>query len=78
MPGETKSTGSGGGGKGGGGKRRKKRLAGDILLTSLEQEILQWALHGFQPAGPEGLKPTSGNTHCMYLSLSITSRVGFR
>ena len=32
---------------------------GAILLTSLEQEMLLWALGGFLPAGPEGLKPTS-------------------
>ena len=56
MPGDTKPA-------GGGGKRRRRRLAGgrgDILLNSLEQEMLQWALHGFQPAGPDGLKPTPG------------------
>ena len=32
---------------------------GAILLTSLEQEMLLWALGGFLPTGPEGLKPTS-------------------
>ena len=41
---------------------RRGRGRGDrgaILLTSLEQEMLLWALGGFLPAGPEGLKPTS-------------------
>ena len=41
---------------------RRGRGRGDrgaILLTSLEQEMLLWALGGFLPVGPEGLKPTS-------------------
>ena len=39
---------------------RRGRGRGDrgaILLTSLEQEMVEWALGGFQPVGPEGLKP---------------------
>ena len=50
-------------------RQRKKRLAGgrgdkgSILLNSLEQEMLQWALYGFLPTGPDGLKPTSGLFH---------------
>ena len=45
----------------GGWRGRKGRGRGDrvaILLTSLEQEMLQWALNGFLPVGPEGLKPS--------------------
>lgn len=38
---------------------RGKGDRGAILLTSLEQEMLLWALGGFQPAGPDGLKPSS-------------------
>ena len=38
---------------------RGKGDRGSILLTSLEQEMLLWALGGFQPIGPEGLKPSS-------------------
>ena len=45
----------------GGWRGRRGRGRGDrgaILLTSLEQEMLLWALGGFQPVGPEGLKPS--------------------
>ena len=49
-------------GGGGGWRSRRGRGKGDrgaILLTSLEQEMLDWALGGFLPAGPEGLRPSS-------------------
>ena len=45
----------------GGWRGRRGRGRGDrgaILLTSLEQEMLLWALGGFLPVGPEGLKPS--------------------
>ena len=45
----------------GGWRGRRGRGRGDrgaILLTSLEQEMLLWALGGVQPVGPEGLKPS--------------------
>ena len=47
---------------------RRGRGRGDrgaILLTSLEQEMLLWALGGFLPAGPEGLKPSPEHQVCM-------------
>jgi hypothetical protein len=53
--GPTKPTGRGGW-RGRRGRGRGDR--GAILLTSLEQEMLLWALGGFQPVGPEGLKPS--------------------
>lgn len=31
-----------------------------VLLTALEQEMIEWALKGFPPMGPDGLKPTPG------------------
>ena len=49
-----------------GSRRRKRQVGGGrgdkgrVLLNSLENEMLQWALHGFQPAGPAGLEPTAG------------------
>ena len=30
------------------------------MLTALEQEVVEWALGGFQPAGSEGLEPSPG------------------
>ena len=43
------------------GKRgRGGRERGAVVLTALEQEMLDWALDGFQPVGPEGLQPTPG------------------
>ena len=54
-PGPTKPTGRGGW-RGRRGRGRGDR--GAILLTSLEQEMLLWALGGFLPVGPEGLKPS--------------------
>ena len=39
-------------------KGRGKGDRGSILLTSLEQEMLEWAMGGFLPVGPEGLKPS--------------------
>ena len=53
-PGPTKPAGRGGW-RGRRGRGRGDR--GAILLTSLEQEMLVWALGGFLPVGPDGLKP---------------------
>ena len=51
----------------GGWRGRRGRGRGDrgaILLTSLEQEMLLWALGGFLPVGPEGLKPSPEHQVC--------------
>lgn len=37
---------------------RKGRNRGEILLTSYEQEMVEWALKGFLPSGPSGFLPT--------------------
>ena len=42
----------------GGQKTRGRKEKGTILLTSLEQEMIDWAMNGFLPAGPAGLLPT--------------------
>ena len=56
-----------------GGKRRRKRAGrgerGNILLNSLEQEMLHWAQHGFQPAGPTGLLPPPGV--CVFVCVCV-------
>lgn len=41
-------------------KGRSGRERGTILLNALEQEMVEWALKGFLPAGPEGLRPSPG------------------
>ena len=59
-----------GGGRGGarsgsapGGKRgRSRRERGMVLLTALEQEMVEWAMKGFLPTGPDGLRPTPGDS----------------
>lgn len=47
-----------GGGRGRRGKGGKER--GAILLTALEQEMVDWAVGGFQPSGPQGIQPLPG------------------
>ena len=46
-------------------KPRKERKAkgkerGGIVLSGAEKELLEWALGGFLPTGPDGLKPKEG------------------
>ena len=44
------------------GKERKGRgkERGVIYITGAEKELLEWALGGFLPSGPAGLKPKEG------------------
>ena len=44
------------------GKERKGRgrERGVIYITGAEKELLEWALGGFLPTGPAGLKPREG------------------
>ena len=42
-----------------GGPRRTLNLKYNCRLSSLEEEMLQWALEGFLPLGGEGFKVTS-------------------
>ncbi len=58
----TVTAGSGGAVRGGGrGKKGKGgRDRGTIVLTALEQEMVDWAFGGFQPIGPQGIQPTLG------------------
>ena len=44
------------------GKDRKgrNRERGVIYITGAEKELLEWALGGFLPTGPSGLKPREG------------------
>ena len=48
------------------GRKGRGKEKGTILLTALEQEMLEWALHGFLPTGPSGLKPTPGESNMSY------------
>ena len=41
-------------------RKAKGRERGVVLLTALEQEMIDWALGGFLPMGAEGLKPKPG------------------
>ena len=46
-----------------GGRVRRGKLGrerGSVMMTALEQEVVEWALGGFQPAGIEGLQPSPG------------------
>ena len=52
-----------------GGGRGDRGDRGNPLLPSLDREMLQWALGGFQPAGAAGLKPTSGSVCVCDVSL---------
>ena len=45
------------------GRKGRGKEKGTILLTALEQEMLVWALNGFLPTGPSGLKPTPGESN---------------
>lgn len=48
----------------GGGRGKRARGKGSktiIYLTSLEQEMIEWACVGFLPAGEEGLRPVDEN-----------------
>ena len=51
------------------GRKGRGKEKGTILLTALEQEMLEWALHGFLPTGPSGLKPTPGESNMSYTVL---------
>ena len=42
------------------GKGKGKGRGGQILLSSLEKELLEWGLMGFPPTGPNGFKPRQG------------------
>ena len=62
----------------GGWRGRRGRGRGDrgaILLTSLEQEMLLWALGGFLPIGPEGLKPSPEHQVSVEMQLHIQYRI---
>ena len=62
----------------GGWRGRRGRGRGDrgaILLTSLEQEMLLWALGGFLPAGPEGLKPSPEHQVSLEMQLHVKYRI---
>ena len=41
-------------------KVKKGRKTGLILLTGIEKDLLEWALGGFLPTGPDGFKPRPG------------------
>lgn len=42
------------------GKERRVKERGTIYITGAEKELLEWALGGFLPTGPSGLKPKEG------------------
>ena len=53
-----------------GGKEEPKRRGkerGTIYLTGVEKELLEWAMNGFLPTGPQGFKPRPGKGS-VYLS----------
>ena len=53
------------------GRKGRGKEKGTILLTALEQEMLVWALNGFLPAGPSGLKPTPGESNTVTLCNTV-------
>ena len=42
------------------GRRVRYKERGSTAITGAEKELLEWAVNGFLPTGPTGLKPKSG------------------
>ena len=51
-----------------GGGRAKRTKTGQFLLSLMEKDLLQWALTGFLPTGPDGFRPRPGKKFVYNLS----------